>query len=106
MSSVHTRAVVSRPAVVLPENVFTRESLKDTARKVLAGHPHLPRVLRIIENTGIQTRHLVRPIEETVTPVGFGERNNRFIETSKRLGEKCALEAVKNAGLAVSDIDF
>ncbi len=106
MDAMSTRAVVCKPAVVLPDNVFTREMLKDTARKVLEGHPHLPRVLRIIENTGIETRHLVRPIEETVTPSGFGTRNDVFIAESKRLGERAAQEALDNAGLAAGDIDL
>lgn len=98
--------IVCKPAVVVPENEFTRETLKATAARVLEGHPHLPRVLRIIENTGIEKRYLVRPIEETVVPEGFGTRNNVFIEQSKRLGEKAARQALDNAGLAPSDIDF
>lgn len=99
-------AIACRPALVLPEHEFTRESLKATAARVLEGHPHLPRVLRIIENTGIESRHLVRPIEETVAPVGFGTRNNLFIEESKRLGEKAAQAALANAGLKATDVDF
>lgn len=105
MSSL-PNAVVCRPALVLPDNRLTRESLKATAARVLEGHPHLPRVLRIIENTGIETRNLVRPIEDTVVPAGFGERNNQFIEESKRLGERAARQALDHAGLEPRDIDF
>jgi 1,3,6,8-tetrahydroxynaphthalene synthase len=101
-----SQAVVCKPSLVVPDNVFTRDDLKATARKVLEGHPHLPRVLRIIENTGIERRHLVRPIEETVTPVGFGERNTRFIDESKRLGERAAAAALQNAELTPADIDL
>lgn len=99
-------SIVCKPALAVPANEFTRETLKDTARRVLEGHPHLPRVLRIIENTGIQKRYLVKPIEETVVPTGFGERNDRFIETSKALGVEAAQGALANAGLGVGDIDF
>jgi 1,3,6,8-tetrahydroxynaphthalene synthase len=104
--SAYPTAVVCRPALALPEHQFSRESLKATARRVLEGHPHLPRVLRIIENTGIETRHLVRPIEETIAAGGFGERNNLFIEESKRLGVRAASAALENAGLAAADVDF
>jgi 1,3,6,8-tetrahydroxynaphthalene synthase len=103
---VPSPAIVCKPALAVPANEFTRETLKDTARRVLEGHPHLPRVLRIIENTGIQKRYLVKPIEETVVPTGFGERNDRFIETSKALGVEAAHGALANAGLGVGDIDF
>lgn len=99
-------AVVCLPALAFPEHELTRESAKETARRVLAGHPHLPRVLRIIDNTGIQTRHLVKPIEETVVPTGFGERNAKFIEVSMALGERAARGALENAALQPTDIDF
>lgn len=99
-------AVVCRPALVLPDSELSRDTLKETAVRVLEGHPHLPRILRIIENTGIETRHLVRPIEETVTAGGFGARNDLFIAESKRLGERAARAALDNADLRPEDIDF
>jgi predicted naringenin-chalcone synthase len=94
------------PALAFPASELTRETVKETARRVLAGHAHLPRVLRIIENTGIQQRYLVKPIEETVMPSGFGERNAQFIEVSKRLGEQAARAALGNAGLHPREVDF
>ena len=106
MSEVRPTAVVCLPALAFPENEFTRETVKDTARRVLADHPHLASVLRIIDNTGIQKRYLVKPIEETVVPTGFGERNAKFIEVSMRLGEQAARAALDNAGLAAKDVDF
>lgn len=106
MSDARPAAVMCLPALAFPEHELTRESVKDTARHVLEGHPHLPRVLRIIENTGIQKRHLVKPIEETVQPSGFGERNAKFIEVSMRLGEEATKGALANAGLQAKDVDF
>lgn len=106
MSGQPPRAVVCLPALAFPDHLLTRESAQATARRVLEGHPHLPRVLRIIENTGIVQRHLVMPIEETVVPRGFGERNARFIEVSKQLGERAAAGALANAGLKPDDVDF
>src|SRR5688500_7537265 len=104
--TVPAPAIVCKPALAVPANEFTRETLKDTARRVLEGHPHLPRVLRIVENTGIEKRYLVRPIEETVVPSGFGERNDRYCAVSKELGEQAARAALVNAGLEARDIDF
>ena len=45
------------------------DSLKAMAQRVLEGQGSLlPRILRIIDNAGIKTRRLVRPIEESVAP--------------------------------------
>jgi predicted naringenin-chalcone synthase len=93
---------------VLPDVEVTIDSLKEMAHRVL-GESHaslLPRILRIIENTGIQSRRIVRPIEENIVPTGFGHRNNLFIEVSKDLGVKAAQAALDNAGLTAGDIDL
>jgi 1,3,6,8-tetrahydroxynaphthalene synthase len=105
-SSVHP-AVVCRPAVVLPDHEITDASVSAMAQRVLENHPTLlPRVLRIVKSAGIKQRRLVRPLEDTVVPTGFGERNNLFIETSKRLGEQAAMQAMENAGVKTADIDL
>jgi len=101
-----TGAVVCRPAVVVPEHVLTKETLKQTARALLADFPHLRRLERIIDNSGIERRYLVRPIEETVHPEGFGARNELYARESKRLVEAAARGALDHAGLEPEDIDL
>lgn len=99
--------VVCHPAVVVPEHLFTREDLKAAVREVLGPEfPHLRRLLRIIENSGIERRHLVRPLAETLRPAGFGTRNAVYAEESKRLTEAAARAALARAALAPEDIDL
>jgi 1,3,6,8-tetrahydroxynaphthalene synthase len=96
-----------RPAVVLPEHVFTKDMLVETAQRVLGDtHPHLKRILKIIENAGVHKRHLVQSLEDTLSPQGFGARNHLFEETSKDLCVKAGAQALENAGLTPKDIDL
>jgi len=100
-------AVALKPALALPSHEFTRETLERTAELVLGeGHRHLGRVKKIIGNSGIERRYLVQSIEDTVTPHGFGYRNDLFIESSKELGKRAAQQALDNAGLQPKDIDL
>lgn len=100
-------AVALKPALVLPAHEFTRKTLERTAEIVLGeGHRHLGRVKKIIGNSGIESRYLVQSIEDTVTPHGFGHRNDLFIEASKELGKRAAQQALDNAGLQPKDIDL
>jgi predicted naringenin-chalcone synthase len=102
-----TLAVALKPAVVLPAHEFTRQTLERTAELVLGeGHRHLGRVKKIIGNSGIEKRYLCQTIEDTVTPNGFGYRNDLFIAQSKALGEQAARQALDNAGLQPKDIDL
>ena len=100
-------AVACKPALVLPEHEFSRDTLQQTATLVLGeGHRHLKRVQKIIDNSGIERRFLVQPLVDTITPHGFGVRNDIFIAASKNLGERAALAAMKNAGVEAADIDL
>jgi len=100
-------AVALKPVTVLPEHEFSRETLERTAELVLGeGHRHLGRVRKIIGNSGIEKRYLVQPIEETITPNGFGYRNDLFIKASKDLGTRAAKQALDEAGLTPKEIDL
>jgi 1,3,6,8-tetrahydroxynaphthalene synthase len=102
-----TPAVAMKPALALPAHEFSRETLERTADLVLGeSHRHLGRVRKIIANSGIERRYLVQPIEETITPNGFGYRNDLFIQASKELGEKAARAALDHAGVVPADIDL
>ena len=100
-------AVVCKPSVVVPEHVFTRDDLKQAVAAVLGDDfPHLRRLWRIIDNSGIERRHLVRPLAEILQPAGFGARNAVYAEESRRLTETAARGALANAALAPEAIDL
>lgn len=100
-------AIVSRPSLALPEHALDREALKRAAVSFLGeGFPRLKTVLSIIENSGVQERFLVRPLEETLVRKGFKETNDFYIEQSKDLTRRAAMGALENAALEPGDIDL
>ncbi|MBA4865250.1 type III polyketide synthase [Streptomyces sp. PSKA54] len=98
-------ATLCRPAVSVPEHVITMEETLDLARSRHADHPQLPLALRLIENTGVRTRHLVQPIEETLKHPGFEERNKLYQTEAKARVPEVVRQALDDAELKPADID-
>ncbi|WP_329557392.1 type III polyketide synthase [Streptomyces sp. NBC_00696] len=99
-------ATLCRPAVSVPEYVITMEETLELARSRHAGHPQLGLSLRLIENTGVRTRHLVQPVEETLAHPGFEERNRLYAAQAKARVPLVVQRALEDAGLRAADIDL
>ncbi|MHC5904461.1 type III polyketide synthase [Streptomyces sp. S6] len=98
-------ATLCRPSVSVPEHVITMEETLELARERHADHPDLPLALRLIENTGVRTRHIVQPIEETLKHPGFEERNRVYVAEAKARVPAVVQRALDDAELLTSDID-
>src|SRR3954452_15528567 len=98
-------ATLCRPSVSVPEHVITMEETLDLARSRHPDHPQLPLALRLIANTGVKTRHIVQPIEETLKHPGFEERNNLYEAEAKARVPTVIQRALDDAELLTTDID-
>lgn len=94
-----------KPAVSVPEYVITMEETLEFAERAHGGKPQLPLALRLIRNTGVRTRHLVQPIEQTLHHPGLAARNRIYEAESKKRTPQVVEEALHNAGVAAGDID-
>ncbi|MFF2521193.1 type III polyketide synthase [Streptomyces liangshanensis] len=99
-------ATLCKPDVSVPEHVITMEDTLALARSLHADHPQLPLALRLIENTGVAKRHLVRPIEETLGHPGFEDRNRTYEAEAKARVPAVVNRALDHAELRASDIDL
>jgi 1,3,6,8-tetrahydroxynaphthalene synthase len=81
------------------------EQTLEFAERVYGGKPSLPLALRLIRNTGVAKRHIVRPIEEVLHHPGFEERNRIYEFESKKRCPEVIEQALANAGVTVQDID-
>lgn len=98
-------AVLCEPAVGFPEHVLTQADTLALAARLHTGHPELRLALRLIENTGVLKRHIVRPLEQTLRDTGFTERNRVFEFEAKKRVPPVVAEALDKAGLRAGDID-
>ena len=97
--------VLCWPAVAVPEHIITLEETLDLARRLHAGHEQLPLALRLIENTGVRTRHIVQPIEDTLRHPGLEQRNLVYVREAEARIPGVVDEALFRAGLAVEQIN-
>jgi 1,3,6,8-tetrahydroxynaphthalene synthase len=91
--------------VSVPEYTISLEETLELARSRHAGLPHLPLALRLIGNTGVRTRHLVQPVEETLKHPGFEERNRIYEAEAKARVPAVVQRALDDAELLTTDID-
>ncbi|MFF9870440.1 type III polyketide synthase [Streptomyces sp. NPDC013953] len=101
----YVMATLCRPAVAVPEHVITMQQTLDLARSIHADHPQLALALRLMENTGVRKRHLLRPIEETLKHPGFEARNAVYEAESKARVPAVIRQALDDAELRAQDID-
>ncbi|MFE2460266.1 type III polyketide synthase [Streptomyces sp. NPDC059402] len=98
-------ATLCRPSVSVPEHVITMEETLELARRRHTDHPQLPLALRLIENTGVRTRHIVQPIEKTLEHPGFEDRNKVYEREAKARVPAVIQRALDDAELLTTDID-
>ncbi|MFZ3555932.1 type III polyketide synthase [Streptomyces sp. BH055] len=97
--------VLCKPAVAVPEHSLSLEQTLELAEKIHPAHEQLPLALKLIANTGVRKRHMVRPIDETLRHPGFEARNRTYVEEAKARIPAVVQQALKNAGLGTEQID-
>ncbi|MBC9719462.1 type III polyketide synthase [Streptomyces sp. TRM66268-LWL] len=98
-------SVLCRPAVWVPENTISMEETLAVARRLHPDHPKLPLVLRMIKNTGVTKRHLIRPLEETLVHRGFEARNRLYVREAQARIPDVVKQALSSAEVTARDID-
>jgi alkylresorcinol/alkylpyrone synthase len=63
-------------------------------------------LMRILNNSQVEQRFSVMPIEELVAPRSFKESNDVFIDKSIELGEEAVRRCLAQAGIGPRDIDL
>lgn len=99
-------AVLCKPVIAVPDNVITCEQTLELARRLHKDHPQLGLTLRLIENTGVRKRHLIRPIDEVLEHPGFDVRSEIYEQESKARVPAVVSQALDEAELTAADIDL
>ncbi|WP_093798355.1 type III polyketide synthase [Streptomyces sp. Wb2n-11] len=99
-------ATLCRPSVAVPDHVITMEQTLALARETHADHPQRDLVLRLIENTGVRTRHIVQPVEDTLRHPGFEIRNRLYEAEAKARVPGVVRRALAHAEVEPGDIDL
>ena len=98
--------VLCKPAVAVPENVVTMSETLELAQHLHGDHHDLPLALRLIKNTGVEKRHIVRSVEETLNHPGFEIRNRIYEKEAKDRIPEVVRRALQNAEISPAEIDM
>ncbi|MFE1775565.1 type III polyketide synthase [Streptomyces sp. NPDC059008] len=99
-------AVLCKPAIAVPEYVITQEDTLELARRLHKDHTQLKLVLRLIEHTGVLTRHLIQPIDKVLKHLGLDARSEVYEEESKARVPAVVRQALDQAELEARQIDL
>ncbi|MGG7568888.1 type III polyketide synthase [Streptomyces sirii] len=99
-------AVLCKPAIAVPEYVVTQEDTLELAQWLHKDHTQLKLVLRLIEHTGVLTRHLIQPIDKVLKHPGLDARSEVYEEESKARVPAVVRQALDQAELEARQIDL
>jgi alkylresorcinol/alkylpyrone synthase len=100
-------ATIAGAATAVPPYLLTREIVKLHMKDVfsLEGR-HLEAIHTVIDNSQIDQRHSVFPVEYIVEPRPLSQINNEYREKAVELGLKVAADALAQADMSPSDVDL
>lgn len=90
----------------LPAHSYPQEEITDAFAEVIAqGGVDEQLLRRFHRNAGVRQRSLVLPLPEYARLDGFTQANDLFITHAVELGSRALVDALKDAGLAPTDVD-
>jgi alkylresorcinol/alkylpyrone synthase len=102
---MHSAALLSL-ATSVPPYTFLQKDVQAAAWHILGSRfPDFERFASIFTNTGIIRRYGVKPFDWYLTPRGWPERTQAFLEGAEALYVDVAEKALAGAGLRAADVD-
>lgn len=97
---------IAATATAFPEHWYDQRTLTEHLVRLFGADPRLAERLRSLhENTGIDGRHLILPLERYATLSGFTAANAAWVDGALRLGQEVVEKALAAAGLAADQVD-
>ncbi len=101
-----SRASLLSVATAFPPNLLTQPEAAAVARDVFAARfPDFGRIEKVFASTGIETRHLIRPVDWYLEQRGWTERTDAYLEGAAELFVDAAVKALAAAGCTAAEVD-
>ena len=100
-------ATIAGTATAVPPYLLTRDIVKHHIKDVFAlDGKRLEAIHTVIDNSQIDQRHSVFPVEYIIEPRPLAQINNEYREKAFELGRQAATDALAKAELAPTDVDL
>ncbi|MBC7480149.1 MAG: type III polyketide synthase [Pseudorhodobacter sp.] len=94
-------------ATAVPPHVITQRDAASVAHETFSARiDDFERLVKVFESSGILRRHLVRPLDWYLKPLGWAERNAAYLEGACALFADAATKALAEAGKTAADVDM
>ena len=105
-SAASPRAHLMSVATAVPTHCVLQSTVAAAANDLFAQRfPGYARIARVFETSGIQTRHMIKPLDWYLTQLGWSQRMAAYLEGAQDLFVVAAEKALTAADCRASDID-
>ncbi|MBE0368913.1 type III polyketide synthase [Pseudoalteromonas sp. MMG013] len=95
---------LARPAILHPENIVTNSDMLSFLDELHQDAPHKHQAFKMIENSAIQKRHMILPLEQILSLQDFGERGAIYQKVARTMAYDAASKALQQALLKPKDV--
>jgi alkylresorcinol/alkylpyrone synthase len=100
-------ATIAGTATAVPPHLLTRDIVKQHIKDVFSlDGRRLEAIHSVIDNSQIDQRHSVFPVEYIVEPRSLAQINSEYREKARELGLQVTADALAKAEMAPSDVDL
>ena len=92
-------------ATALPPHRVTQAETRDAMARICRGNRAMERLLPVFDRTGVETRHLARPLDWYTEGPSFERRNDAYAECGLDLAERATRTCLRTAGVNPDQID-
>ena len=99
--------VVASTATVVPQHVLSRDIVKEYFGRVFGvSGRRLDAILAIVENSRIDRRYTIFPVDYLIEPRPLAQINREYGEHAIALSRCAARQALERSGIAAEDVDL
>jgi alkylresorcinol/alkylpyrone synthase len=97
--------LLSVATAVPPHKISQHDAAAAAHQSFSSRYEGFGRLAKVFENSGILKRHLVRPLDWYLQPLGWAERNIAYMDGAQALFMDAASQALEAAGVLASEVD-
>lgn len=103
--TVQPARLISLASAVPPYRLMQTDAAEAARSAFASRFPDFGRISRVFRTTGIEARHIVRPLEWYMKPMGWPERMAAYLEGAQDLFVAAASRALVAAGCDAHEVD-